>query len=98
MQSVRGYYSEDDVEVWLVNPEDDLEDSFSFVGDAGVTLPVLLDVGGDSYRGYPIGSGDPYAPFPLQVVIDEEGVIRYLAFQHDPTALRAVVDGLLAAE
>ena len=98
MQSVRDYYDDDDVEVWLVNPEDSLEEAFSFVGDSGVDLPVLLDPDGENYRSYPFGSEDPYAPFPVQVVIDQQGVIRHLSFQNDPTALRVVVDELLAAE
>lgn len=95
MQSIRNHYSDDDVVVWLINPEDDLDEAFGFVGDAGVDLPVLLDPGGSNYRGYPIGGEVPYGPYPLQVVIDADGVIRYLARQHDPTALRATVDGLL---
>ena len=98
MQSVRAFYSEDEVDVWLVNPEDSLDEAFSFVGDAGVDLPVLLDPGGFNYRSYPFGSEDPYGPFPVQVVIDQQGIIRHLSFQNDPTALRAVVERLLADE
>lgn len=94
-QSVRERYSEDDVAVWLVNPEDSLDEAYGFVGDVGVELPVLLDVGGVNYRGYPPDAGEAFGPFPVQVVIDQRGVIRYLAFQNDPTALRAVVDELL---
>ena len=97
-QSVRDQYSEDDVTMWLINPEDGLDDAHSFVGDTGLQLPVLFDPGGVHYRSYPFGIDDPYAPFPVHVVIDQQGVIRYLAFQNDVTSLRAVVDGLLAGE
>ena len=95
-QSVRDWYSEDEVEVWLVNPDDSLDNAFSFVGDAGVQLPVLLDLGGTNYFAYPRDVELPFGPFPVQVVIGPDGVIRYLAFQNDPTSLRAVIDELLA--
>ena len=36
-----------------------------------------------------------YAPFPLQVVIDQDGMIQYLAFQYDAEAVRRVIDSLL---
>jgi hypothetical protein len=42
-----------------------------------------------------VPDGEPWAPYPLQVVIDQGGVIRYLAQTHDPPAVRAVIDRLL---
>ena len=75
-QSVRDWYSEDEVEVWLVNPDDSLDNAFSFVGDAGVQLPVLLDLGGTNYFAYPRDVELPFGPFPVQVVIGPDGVIR----------------------
>ena len=68
------------------------------MGDPGVRIPVLLDTGGGQYLSYLYDGIEPWAPFPIHVVIDQEGVIRYLDFQNDPPALRAVVDGLLAGE
>ena len=84
--------------MWLLNPHDSLDEAYVFVGDPGVRLPVLFDTGGDLYRSYFYDGIEPWAPFPIHVVIDREGVIRYLAFQNDPPAMRAVIDGLLGEE
>lgn len=54
----------------------------------------MLDNGGALYRSYS-GLGPGYAPFPLQVVIDQDGTIQMLTNQYDPEAVRRVIDELL---
>ena len=82
------------VTVLLANPMDDFEVAYDWLGANGVTLPCLLDPGGTVYNAYgPIP--DAYAPFPRQVVIDQDGVIRYLSGQYDAQAVRAAIDALL---
>ncbi len=81
----------------LVNTGDTFDDAYEFVGEAGVTLPVLLDADNevyDSYNRFEAEKG--YAPYPLQILIDEDGVIRYLNNQYDASAVRAEIDALLA--
>lgn len=78
----------------LVNPQDSYETAYEWLGDNGVRLLNLLDPGGSIYRSYG-GIPDAYAPFPLQVVVDQEGVIRYLSGQNDTAAVRAAIDLLL---
>ena len=64
------------------------------MASAEVRLTTLLD-GEEVYRSYPRGA-DAYAPFPLQLVIDPDGVVRYLAYQYDAEAVRAAIDEALA--
>jgi len=45
------------------------------------------------YRSYV--NGDSFAPFPVQVVIDQNGIIQYLSFQYDADAVRLTIDSLL---
>ena len=78
-----------------MNPHDSLDEAYSFVGDPGVGLPVLFDTGGDLYQTYFYERVEPWAPFPVQVVIDQDGLIQYVSFQNDPAALRSVVDSLI---
>lgn len=93
---MRAHYSEDDLVVWLVNPEDGLDRTYEFLDGADVELPSLIDTGGEIYRRYPRGEATSYAPFPVHVIIDQEGVIRYLSYQYDADALRRTIDELLA--
>lgn len=78
----------------LVNPEDSYDTAWRWLGENGVGLLNLLDPGGSIYRSYG-GIPDAYAPFPLQVVVDQEGVVRYLSGQNDTAAVRAAIDALL---
>ena len=77
----------------LINTMDSSEVAYEFLHGVEVTLPSLLD-GEEVYNSYPRKPN--YAPFPLQVVIDREGTIRYVAYQYDAAAVRAVLDQILA--
>lgn len=35
------------------------------------------------------------APFPLDVVVDQDGAIAYVDTRYDPAAMEAVIEGLL---
>jgi len=41
------------------------------------------------------GLEESYAPFPVHVVIDQTGVIRYLSGQNDTDAVRSTIQDLL---
>lgn len=83
--------------VWLVNSEDPVDEVERFLRQADVEVPCLLDTDGAWYRSYDRRSTEgAYAPYPFQVLVDQEGTIRYLASQYDPLAMRDQIDALLA--
>ncbi len=86
----------EEVQVLLVNVEESEEMAYTFAIEADISgIPVLLDEHGGLYRSYS-SAGQGYAPFPLQVIVDQGGVITYIARQHDVAAVRAELDRLLS--
>jgi hypothetical protein len=68
----------------------------TFVDNFGVTFPVVLDTQGSVYGQYRPGAGGCNSPFPLDFVVDREGIIRYWNCEYDPQALVEVIEDLLA--
>jgi peroxiredoxin len=64
----------------------------AFAQQTGVTFPIVHDA--DTYSAYAWPSA--LSPFPRQVLIDREGVVRYLASEHREEELRAAVEDVLA--
>lgn len=84
-----------------MNTEDSEAVVLDFTAGAGLTVPSLLNAKPlyDRYQG--LGSPDgerPWAPYPLQVVVDPEGTIQYINQQYDAVLVREVIDGLLAED
>ena len=75
-----------------MNVGEGLGPAYDFLGAAGVTAPCLLD-DGSLYASYP--REIDYAPFPMQVLIDAEGVIRYVSEIYDADGLRAAIEVVL---
>ncbi len=65
----------------------------AFVEQTGVTFPVLL--GDVSYFDYANPDGS-ISPFPLDVIIDQQGRIRYLRHEFDGDAMASEIERLLA--
>lgn len=65
----------------------------AYVDALGPTFPVGLE----TTRTYDLFSDahDGVSPFPVDVVVDQDGVIRYIAREYDPDALEAVIVDLL---
>ena len=83
--------------VVLVNAGEPADEAARFLSSNGVTLPCLLDPGQALYDSYNrTGLPDSYAPYPFQVLLDQDGVIRHMAVQHDATDMRDRIDALLA--
>ena len=92
-QTLSAPYSSDDIVFWLVNPLDDYDNAVNFLQEAGAEQPCLLD-DTNLYGQYP--RHDSFAPFPVHVLIDREGVIRYLSFQLEPQAAHAAIEAVLS--
>ncbi len=63
-----------------------------WIEQAGVTFPVMVDADG-TYRSYDKSGAS--APYPLDIIVDQSGVVQYIATHYDPDAMAAVIEGLL---
>jgi hypothetical protein len=81
-----------------IDPDDDdytqLPEVANFCEDVGVTYPVGIEetmtyeLFGDSFAGT--------NPYPIDVIVDKQGIIRYVAREYDPVAMQEMVEELLA--
>ena len=65
-----------------------------FVEQTGVTFPVGWDRSG-SYSAFRTGGGGAISPFPLDVLVDADGKIRFITREYDPSELAAIVETML---
>lgn len=65
----------------------------AFAEQTGVTFPLLLDPDRAAVQGYDFGPS--ISPYPLDVIVDRDGVVRYLGHEYDAAALRAAVESVL---
>jgi hypothetical protein len=83
------------VVVLLANAGDSSGVIQSFLEEAGTSLHSLMDQQQTIYGNYR-PTEETYAPFPVQVVIDTNGVITYLRSQYDAQAVRFAIDTALS--
>ncbi|MBD3334588.1 MAG: T9SS type A sorting domain-containing protein [Candidatus Eisenbacteria bacterium] len=65
----------------------------SFQETYGMRFVGLEDPMGTTYSDYRVP--DPEAPYPQDIIIDQNGIVRYWSWEYDPQTLIAVIDGLL---
>ena len=94
MASVAADFEDEDVVFWFVNVGETAESAYDFIGEGGVTAPCLLDTEAEFYQSYyrPPSSG----PYPLDVVVDREGVISHISGNYDADAMRNAIEAALA--
>lgn len=63
-----------------------------FIQTFGVTFPILLDDMGEVYMTYSNGG---QSPFPLDYIIDQDGIIQYIATEYNPDEIIQVIEELL---
>jgi hypothetical protein len=73
---------------------DSLEGVSAYAHELGVTYPTGLETT-SSYFQF-VGSYTGANPFPLQVLVDKAGTVRYVATQYDPVTLESMIVQLLA--
>lgn len=87
----------DDVVVWGVHGWEEIgvtdAQVLEFATDHGATFAVMRDVGG-TYEQLRVPGAT--SAFPLDVVIDRDGIVRLVAAAWVPDELEAVIEGLLA--
>ncbi len=65
----------------------------AFQEQTGVTFPLLL--GDSTYSGYAQVDG-AISPYPLDVIVDKQGIVRYIRHEFDGAAMEATIAQLLA--
>ena len=73
---------------------DDLGGVQAFTSKMGVTFPIGLE----ETSNYPAFAENFRGanPFPVDIIVDREGIIRYIAREYDPNAMSHVIETLLA--
>jgi len=66
-----------------------------FREQTGVTFPIGWDDNA-TYSQFRGGGGDSISPFPLDVIIDRGGTIRYVSREYEPAELGAAIESALA--
>jgi hypothetical protein len=67
-----------------------------YVNWLGVSYPVATEAAGEGTYGLFNALYEGSNPFPIDIIIDKEGTIRYIAREYDPIAMDAVIQELLA--
>ncbi|MFT7520971.1 MAG: hypothetical protein ACI9MC_003122 [Kiritimatiellia bacterium] len=63
-----------------------------WVDNTGVGFPVFMDES-NTYNRYDQTAAS--APFPLDVVIDKRGVVRYVSTRYEPEKIETVIEQLM---
>ena len=66
-----------------------------FREQTGATFPIGWDTS-SSYSRFAAAGGGAISPFPLDVVIDSAGTVRYVSREYEPTEMRAIIELLLS--
>ena len=66
----------------------------TFIAQTGWTHPVAIDQGSDVYEMYQLDGN--ISPFPLDYIIDRDGIVAYGMVDYDPIGMRVALDLLLA--
>lgn len=70
----------------------DTDDLLAFIESTGASFPVVVDSDA-TYNRYV--NDDAISPYPIDIVVDGDGVIVYFSREYDPDALRAAVERVL---
>lgn len=94
-------YGPQGLQVVAIDPDaDDYNDIgavAAFVANQGVTYPVMVQETAVTPTYSTIeGVYDGANPYPVDIVIDKRGIIRYISREYDPTGLHDIIPVLLA--
>ncbi len=83
-----------------IDPDDEDYMQITEVENFCSTLDVTYPVGIEDTMTYELltSSFAGVNPYPVDVVVDKQGIIRYVAREYDPAALQKVIEELLEEE
>jgi hypothetical protein len=93
-------YQDEGLVMLGIDPDDDdymqLSEVENFCSTLGTTFPVGIE---DSMT-YELltSSFEGVNPYPVDVIVDKRGIIRYVAREYDPAAMQTVIEELLGEE
>jgi hypothetical protein len=91
-------YQDEGLVMLGIDPDDDDYMSLSEVENFCSTLGVSYPVGVEDTMTYELFSGafEGVNPYPVDVLVDKQGIIRYVAREYDPAAIQQMIEVLLA--
>jgi hypothetical protein len=94
-------YGSQGLEVVAIDPDADdylsPESVADFVADQGVTFPVMVQETAVTPTYSTIeGVYDGANPYPVDILVDKAGIIRYVSREYDPVGIEEMVQTLLA--
>lgn len=87
-------YSSEDVVFLGIDVEEPVIFVETFIQQTGWTHPVVLDQLGAVYDDYQLDGN--ISPFPLDYIVDRNGIVAYGKVDYDPIGMRIVLDLLLS--
>ena len=78
--------------VFGINPGEGLATAKQFAEQFGLKFPVLVDDRGLVYDDY---SQNGMTPFPLDYIIDQNGIVRYVNTEYRPQEMIAIIESLV---
>lgn len=92
MNTFHQSFDSSDVQVLGINVQEDTATVRQFADNFDLTYPILLDETGNITRQYRIQG---ISPFPLDCIIDQQGIVRYLRTEYDPQFMLQILSGLV---
>jgi peroxiredoxin len=91
-------YADEDIVMLGIDPDEEdytqLPEVEAFCETLGITYPIGIE---ESMTYEMFGSAfEGTNPYPVDVIVDKQGIIRYVAREYDPVAMQRVLDELLA--
>lgn len=98
MQQRFGGYQSEGLVMIGIDPDEEDYTQLPELANFCETLDVTYPVGVEETTSYELfGSAfDGTNPYPVDVIVDKQGIIRYVAREYDPAAMEAVIQELLA--
>lgn len=91
--SIYARFSSDDLAVFEITSN--LSMVLAFQETYGMRFVGLADPGNIVYQDYRVP--DPEAPYPQDIVIDPDGIVRYWSWEYDPREVLAVIERYASA-